>query len=170
MDIGKIVGKIPKWLKQYRYPILILLVGVILLTVPGKNSSKETTKSSDTEVSQTRQQDKATMLAELLSCIDGVGETKVMLMVSAGEKTLYQTDENSTAGDGSSSLRTETVIITDSNRNEQALVTQIIPEIYQGAIIVCRGGDDPKVKLAVVDAVSKATGLGANQISVLKMN
>jgi stage III sporulation protein AG len=38
-----------------------------------------------------------------------------------------------------------------------------------GAIVLCQGADVPSVRLAIVDAVSKVTGLVANQISVLKM-
>ena len=36
-------------------------------------------------------------------------------------------------------------------------------------LIVCEGGDDANVRLSIVDAVSKITGLGADRISVLKM-
>jgi stage III sporulation protein AG len=38
-----------------------------------------------------------------------------------------------------------------------------------GAIVVCQGGDQPTVRLAILDAVSKVTGLGADKISILKM-
>jgi stage III sporulation protein AG len=38
-----------------------------------------------------------------------------------------------------------------------------------GAVVIAQGADDPSIKLAIVDAVTKATGLGANKISVLKM-
>ena len=48
-------------------------------------------------------------------------------------------------------------------------VQQVLPESYRGAIVVCQGADSPAVKLAIVEAVSRATGLGADSISVLKM-
>ena len=92
-----------------------------------------------------------------------------MLTVSAGETTLYQNDQDTNTGDTTSSVRQETVIITDSDRNQHALISQVLPPKYQGAVIVCQGADLPTVKLAIVEAVSKATGLGADQISVLKM-
>ena len=90
---------------------------------------------------------------------------QVLLTVAAGEQTIYHSDENST----DTSVRLETVIITDSQRNQQALVQQVLPESYRGAIVVCQGADSPAVKLAIVEAVSRATGLGADSISVLKM-
>jgi hypothetical protein len=41
--------------------------------------------------------------------------------------------------------------------------------VYQGAVVLCQGAADAAVRLAVVEAVSKATGLGADKICVLKM-
>lgn len=167
MDIGKIAGKIPKWFQQYRYPILILLVGLVLLTIPtGKitQSKNETVVTTDTV-----RQDASAKLAELLGQMNGVGKVKVLLTLSVGEKTIYHSDEDINTSEGTSTIRKETVIITDSDRNQKPLISQVIPAEYRGAVIVCQGGDDPKVKWAVVEAVSKATGLGVNQISVLKM-
>ena len=61
------------------------------------------------------------------------------------------------------------MIITDYNRNESALVERVDPPQYLGAIVICQGADSAAVRLAVVEAVSKYTGLGADQIAVLKM-
>ena len=45
----------------------------------------------------------------------------------------------------------------------------VLSPTYLGAVIVCQGGDSPTVKLAIVEAVSNATGLSADKITVLKM-
>ena len=90
---------------------------------------------------------------------------QVMLTVAKGEQTVYQVDESIS----DASVRTETVILSTSDRSEYGLISQVLPETFRGAIIVCQGADKASVKLAVVDAVSKATGLGADCISVLKM-
>ena len=37
-------------------------------------------------------------------------------------------------------------------------------------VVLCQGADAPSVKLAIVEAVRCVTGLGADQISVQKMN
>ena len=63
-----------------------------------------------------------------------------------------------------------TVIVSGNDRTESGLVRQINPPVYMGAIVVCQGADDPTVQLAIIDAVSKITGLGTHRISVLKMN
>ena len=38
-----------------------------------------------------------------------------------------------------------------------------------GAVVVCDGGDDAAVRLAVTQAVSAYTGLGSDRITVMKM-
>jgi stage III sporulation protein AG len=101
--------------------------------------------------------------------MQGVGRVKIMLTVMEGERMIYQADEDVTTGDNNSTVRNETIILTDSERNQHALISQILAPRYLGAVIVCQGADDPYVKWAVVEAVSKATGLGADRISVLKM-
>ena len=166
MDIGKLRIQIPKWVYRYRYPICILLVGLVLMMIPTK--SKVTAQTEVVSV-QSKQSTTAEQLEQILSQIQGVGKVKIMLTIASGETILYHNDQDSNSGNGSASVRQETVIITDANRNQQALITQILPPKYQGAIVICQGADNPSVKWAVVDAVSKATGLGADQISVMKM-
>ena len=157
------------WLKKYRFAALILFVGILLMTVPGRMQQNNGDTSVISSTSPVVQKDVTTELTEILSQIQGVGKVRVMLTISAGEKTIYQEDQDVVTGDNSSTVRTETVIITDSNRGQQGLVTQVLPPSYLGAIVVCQGGDLASVKLAVLDAVSKITGLSADKISVLKM-
>ena len=108
-------------------------------------------------------------LTEILQSIQGVGKVQVLLSIASGEKTVYQTDSDTAASGDSNSIKIETVIVTDSQRNETGLISQINPPVYLGAIIVCQGADSAAVKLAVTQAVSKITGLGADNICVLKM-
>lgn len=144
-------------LKKYRYALLVLGIGLVLMMLPSGNVQKEppkqTISAQEPELAQT--------LSEILSQIDGAGDVSVLLTPASGKETLYQTNENGEHCD--------TVIISDSSRNETGLIRQVNPPVYLGAIVICEGGDKPAVRLAIVDAVSKVTGLGADRISVLKM-
>ena len=108
-------------------------------------------------------------LSDILSQIKGAGNVRVLLTLQRGEETIYQTDSHTTEGSDSYSAQIDTVMITGSERGQSGLIKQINPPIYLGAIVVCQGADSPSVRLAVVEAVSKVTGLGADRISVLKM-
>ena len=108
-------------------------------------------------------------LEEILAQIAGVGKVRVMLTEVAGSETIYQTDEDRNQSSDSESLRSETVLVSDSDRTEKGLVRTIVPPVYLGAIIVCQGGDSPVVRLSIVQAVSNVTGIGTDRITVVKM-
>ena len=93
----------------------------------------------------------------------------VMLSIAQGERTIYQTDSSYSQTENSTDTRTQTILVSDSQRNETGLVHQKSPPVYQGAIILTQGADNPSVKLSIVEAVGDITGLGADRISVLKM-
>ena len=166
MDIEKWMQKIPAWIKKYKYSLVAVLVGVAILLLPGRKAAVE---EITVLTEETPQKDMAQELSALLSKIEGVGKVEVMLTIRSGETTYYQRDEDISSNGDSSSVRQETIVLTDSERNEHPLITQVRPPQYLGAVIVCQGADQPSVKWAIVEAVSKATGLGADQITVLKM-
>ena len=153
--------RITELLKQYRYGVLILLIGLGLMLIPEDGSREMESKPiSPEEIVALHEQ-----LENILSLIDGAGEVRVLLTESAGEVILYQQD-TSLSGE---TTKSDAVVITDANRAEQALVTQVIPAKYQGAIVVCQGGDRASVRLDIVEAVSAVTGLTSDRIRVLKM-
>ena len=150
-------------IKEYKYVALILAIGLLLMLLPEKQK-QEAVPTAD-PVSETAED----RLEEILSQIQGVGKVRVLLTVARGEQTIYVYDLDTSQSEGSGSERQEAVIITDTERSQQGLVAQILPPVYQGAVVVCQGGDLPGVQLAVVEAVCDATGLSADKISVLKM-
>lgn len=165
MDWLNLKEKIPQWISKYKYMILVVAIGLVLMSIPGRGESPGViTQNETTEVPGIQQQ-----LEEILGQIQGVGRVKVLLTVSSGEKTLYETNEDRTDSVDSSMFREETILVTNGERAEQGLIRQVIPPVYQGAVVVCQGGDQPQIRLAVVEAVGDATGLTADKISVLKM-
>lgn len=167
MDMTAIGTKIMEFVKKYRYVVLVLVIGIALMLIPGgKNEEQQTVVSVAAGVEF---EDPTQELTQILSQIRGAGKVQILLTKNAGERTVYQTDQDSSASDGNNSVRLETVIVTDSDRMEQGLIQQILAPEYRGAIIVCQGADDAAVRLAIVEAVSDVTGLGADRISVLKM-
>ena len=159
MDIGAIRLKAKNLLGKYKYLALIVLVGIALMLIPGKqeiNEPVQETEKVESAVPIDRE------LEKILSDIQGAGRVQVMLSVQSGEKTLYQTDTPAID-------RQDTVIITGNDRTQMGLVQQILSPTYRGAIVVCDGADSPSVCLAIKEAVSRVTGLDSSEISVLKM-
>lgn len=149
---------------KYRYVLLVLLLGICLMLIPDFSSKKEHPQTeTPTQVpSFTLAQE----LEEILSQVKGAGKVSVMLTVDEGEHIRYQTDDTY---NGADSQRHDTVIITDENRAQCGLIQQVNPPTYRGAVVVCQGADSAAVRLAIVEAVSKVTGLDSSRISILEM-
>lgn len=168
MELKDMSQKAIRIFKKYRYAVLIFLVGFLLMIIP-IGQKKAVAAEPIITATHPDEYNLEERLQRILSSVAGAGEVQVVLTISAGEEILYQTNEDKTEKEKDISSQLDTVIIEDSQRSEAGLIKQIIPAEYQGAIIVCQGAEDPVVRLAIVDAVSKLTGLGANCISVLKM-
>ncbi len=139
---------------RFRYPILVLLVGIGLMLLPaGKAEESESPTVPETDLQS--------QLETILSQIDGAGRVRVLLTVDTGRETVYQMDVEQD--------RSDTVIVEGDDRTESGLVRRTAEPIYRGAVVACQGADRPAVRLAIVEAVRCATGLGADRISVQKL-
>lgn len=165
MDWVAIREKGTQAVKKYKYVLLILALGMVLMAIPegGEQAQESEEDAVPTQISASEE------LALILGKIEGVGKVEVLLTEAKGYQTVYQTDEDSTVSSDSSSIRVETVIISDANRGEYGLVQRVDPPTYLGAIVVCQGADRPSIRLSVVEAVANATGIGTDRITVLKM-
>ena len=168
MELLKWRTNIKTWVFKYKYAMAVLLVGLLLMMIPTRQTTSKDTSTNEPQ-NLIQKQDLASELSELLSSIQGAGEVKVMLTVAEGERTLYQTDSTYSQLDTGTNSKTQTILITDSDRNQTGLIHQMNPPVYRGAVVLSQGADDPIVRLAIVDAVGKSTGLGADKIAVLKM-
>lgn len=167
MDIKKLQKSITTILQKYKYAAVVLAVGLILMLLPSSGGHQEI--DTQTKVNFITEPTVQEQLEEILSCIHGAGKVKVMLTENVGEETVYQCDQDQSISDTSSTVRSETVTVTDAERNESGLVCQVNPPKYLGAIVLCQGADDPTLRLAIAHAVSKITGLGTDKIAILKM-
>ena len=168
MDIIMIKSRILEWVKKYKYVWIVLAAGIVLMILPEGSKKEENAQvqmQNEIPVTVTME----TKLEEVLQCLKGAGKVKVMLSIAKGEQTLYQTDSTYSHNENSTDTKTQTILTTDSERNETGLIHQVNPPTYLGAVVLAQGADDPVVKLSIVEAVSKATGLGADKISVLLM-
>ena len=147
-------------LRTYKYPILTVLAGLALLLLPTAEKSPEPEPVVQAAPAATVEE----RLEAILSGIEGAGTVRVLLTEESGGQTLYQTDVQS-----DDTRRTEdTVLVEDASRTETGLVRQTLAAKYRGAVVLCDGADQSAVKLAIVNAVSCVTGLGADRICVLK--
>ena len=167
MDRIDFTEKTRELFSKYKYVLLILCAGILLMQFPDRVTAQPQsiapTEGPDPPATR------ADELEEILSQINGVGKVKVLLTEADGAQTVYQTNEDINHSQDSESRRVETVVVTNSNREEVGLVRSITPPVYLGAIIVCQGGDIPTIQFSIVQAVSNVTGITSDRITVLKM-
>ena len=166
MERLEISAKVKELFGKYKYVLLILAVGIILMSLP---EGQRRPVQQEIPAVQPESANRTEELEDILGQIAGVGKVRVLLTEAAGAETIYQTDEDSSTASDSDRLRVETVIVSNASREEQGLVRSITPPVYLGAIIVCQGGDSPTVRLSIVEAVSNVTGISSDRITVLKM-
>ena len=155
--------ELTKRLGKFRYAGLVLLAGVLLLLWPAGGAAQQEENAAVQETgAEFDLEELERRLGETLSQIAGVGETSVILTLrSSGEEVLA---ENTSRDD--TRQETDTVIVSGGSGTERPVMVQTIYPEFQGAIVVCAGGNDPAVRLSVTQAVGAITGLSSDKISI----
>lgn len=166
-------------LERWKYPALILLAGVALVLWPGgerKTAPEPAATQAAEESPEDPEEYRRRMERELegiLSQVEGAGKVSVLLTLRNGPTDRYQTDLSTNsrgAGEDGAQERQEKTVMRQqgSAYNEPILVTRAYP-VFQGALIVCQGAGEPTVQYRILEAVTALLGLGAHQITVVKM-
>ena len=163
---------LPAFFIRYKFVILIAVLGIVLLLWPWQeeeSSGGETTQQS-VRTDDVRELEKK--MEDIFSKMSGVGRVDVMLTLESGGELVLASDntlrysgnpQNPNDYDRSS----ETVTVSGANGTE-VVVTQERSARYRGALVVCDGGDNDKVRLKIVEAVCALTGLGADRVAVVR--
>ena len=140
-------------------------MGVVLLLLPtGSRDSPEQEQSPareegvafDLEAFEKK-------LADTLSQVEGAGEARVVLTLDGGSRQVLARNQERESGGGG----TNTVVTVGKGSGTQEVVPlQTVAPQFRGALVVCPGGGNAKVRLEIIGAVSALTGLGADRISV----
>lgn len=156
------------WLVKYKLVLLLVLAGVVLLAWPtGEREQDRDTQeaSSVTGEESFSVEELEERLSQAISRIQGAGQCTVLLSLDQGvERVLASDSVEERTGDETAREQT-TVVYSGEDGEEVVLVTQYYPS-FRGALVVCAGGEDPQVRLAVTQAVSSLTGLGSDRITV----
>ena len=161
-------GAVWKALDQYKYVLIVIAAGIILLLWPTGEREQDAGTDSGLDVRETFDLDALEKkLSKTLSKVDGAGEVTVTLTVKSGMEQVLASDRTTSVSERGSSVEEETVVINTGSGQEAVLLTRKYP-VFQGALIVCEGGDNAEIRLLLTQAVSALTGLGMDRITVCK--
>ena len=156
---------------RYKYVLLVGAVGLALLLWPQKRESTapampspEAAEDLAAVVAQTEER-----IASILEEMEGVGRARVMLTVKSGGETVYAYDLSERL-EGESALSRQQELVTLSGSGQQSPVERMrLSPVFQGAAVVCQGGDSYAVRLQVTQVIQSLTGITTDHIVISKM-
>lgn len=165
-------SKISAVLAKYKYVIVVLATGLMLLGFPSNNE-----ESADETVKNMIEFDVAAFekrIENALSVCEGVGNVNIILSIESGAEKVYAKEEkrsirksdektNESDSEGKPSIISE-----GSGKEVPVLIKERYPE-FRGAVVVCDGAERTDVRTSVIEAVGALTGLSSDRISVVKM-
>lgn len=178
------IKKLEEILKDKSKTKIIMIVGILgivliftSILLPTNTKSKDeknislTTKQYEKEL-----EDK---IGELVSRIEGVGNSKVTVTLENGVENVYantqkkSTNKSNTNSNGQNTQKSdseqEVVIIDGKNGKEALMVTQKEPTV-KGVVVVCDGADNIKTEKMIKEAVTTSLNIKSNRVSVVKSN
>lgn len=149
----------------YRYALLVLVLGALLMLVPSGHGKEERVpegnRASGESTFYLEQFEKR--LSKTLSEVEGAGQVRVLLTLDSGARQIVAQDmEREPEGSGSSTV----VTVSQGGGRETVVPLQTVAPQFRGALVVCPGGTDPTVRLELTKAVTVLTGLRSDQIAV----
>lgn len=160
--------------KRTQVIFILGIIGILLIFVSSLGDNKKEEKKSKTASAQVYDDtsefinDTEKRLEELLEDIYGVGDVEVMVNVSGTTEFEYAQELSKDSDTESQSYKNQYVFI-ENNGEKEALVKKINKPHISGVAVVCKGGDDVKVKERIVEAVSTVLGISSNSICVVPL-
>lgn len=153
--------------------VFVMIVGIILTVISSSGSESEEKEQISLQTDKIFNESEYTgqlenKLEEMISLINGAGETKVIVTLECDYETVYAKD-GSIEKDNDSTDEDSEYIIIDSRDVQGGLVLKTVTPKIRGVAVVCAGGDSMYVKSAVTDLLSAVLDIGTNHISVSKL-
>ena len=164
--------------------LICAITGIILIagsyiwdeqTEPAGSSSQHgSPQTADAQVLERR-------LEEMVSRIDGAGQSCVMITMDSTREAIYardlreakDTSSTSEAGRSANSgniSREETHILMNRGSAEEPLVEKQIEPQVRGVMVLCEGAENPVVERRITEAVRTVLGIPTSRICVEKIS
>ncbi len=166
------LGRIVPSLVKYKYALIVLLVGILLLYAGGgvrdkpQMPQRQTEEASNFELTAFEER-----LESKLAQIAGVGRVELMLSLEQSSESVYASNirQAEHGGENNGSYESTLSTVSDGSYGEQPVRIKENCPTFRGAVVLCDGAQDSNVRLAVTQAVRAVCGLSTDRISVIQM-
>ncbi len=139
-----------------------LLLGLILLFLPQitARSSEDAVQKLDGEAAiSAYAAELEHRIAQMTEALTGDSSASVLVTVDCSAETVYAKE---TTANGKDTYQTSYLL---ASGNQPVPVREVTPKI-RGIAVICRGGDDPQLQLAVIHMLTAAFGIAASHVFV----
>lgn len=159
--------------KKYKYMLLVILLGILLVSFPSGEKEKESGdfhRKIEFDMGGFQHE-----IEKALSSSLGVGRVKVILSLDSSAENVYAKEarqsskkqESGVVSEATSDMKPQ--ILSEGSGKQSPIVVKEIYPSFRGALVICDGADDISTRARVIDSVSALTGLTSDRISVIKM-
>lgn len=177
-----LINSISEKTKLGKKPLLcaaLLVAGIVLLVISEAATPSEQTSVPETTTSYYNEDIGGyayaleERLTSIISRIEGVGETKVMVTLESSSEDIYLHNydygENvEPSGKSNIEQKDEYVIVEDKN-GEKGIVVRVAQPKVRGVAVVCEGGGSQVVKSRITETVTALLDISAARVSVSEM-
>ena len=178
IDIKKKIRAAVSGLDRKKLIVFLGIAGMLLILI--SELIPQSKKTSDTQQSVNDDDPdssayKAQLEGELdsiLSKIEGVGETSIMITLDGTTEYVYAQELDTTTDQSDGKKRESyrsSIVMTESGGDKKALIKKVVRPQVTGVLVACTGGDDVSVKEKVIGAVSAVLGIPAGRVYVVKL-
>lgn len=172
-------------MRENKKASIFVLAGLLLLvlTIPTSNNEKKKNGVEETSY-EYEEEDYCKKLEkemeEILGKVDGVGKIKVMITLKNSKEQVINKD---TSFSNSKSVAEkegekneseayeqgeETILISMDGESIPYVLKEYSPTV-EGVLIIAEGGDNPNVKIALIEASTVLLNVPSHKVSILKM-
>ncbi len=147
--------------------LLVLLSCLDLSGSPEKEQVEKTITETNDDGDNTLITYRNTMeeeVEQMLSNVEGVGKTDVMLTLKASKEKVTLKDHTVDTGKS----KEESVLVEDKDHNTSPYVVQEREPEIEGILVVCSGGDNPGIQREIIEAISALFSVESHKIKVMK--
>ena len=186
------IEKLTSFFQNKTNLVVVVLAGILLMVIAlpvkkkedGQNGADGAKEEAAVILSGSEEDYARAMerrLEETLSRLEGAGEVKVMITLSASEETVLEKDVTRSLSEtgeedgegGKRDIKTEdtaenTVFLSESGQSFPYVVKTLPPRV-EGVIVLAEGAGEGNVSMELLDAVRVIFGIEANRVKVMKL-
>ena len=147
--------------------LAVLVVGIYFLTLPkSQNKQQESIDNNRSEFSSSAEYVDylENKLENVITSLQGVGNTEIVITLEKGFQYIYQTEEEVRTTSNGTSVSTTNVVLVDG----QPLVLEEIYPLIKGIVVIAEGSSNVAVKMDIISVIQTVIDIDTAKIKIME--